>query len=193
MDPGISASDVFRPKWPYPVGMVSGLVFGAGMIAFTIQLLSASTTAPSVIPLVIVACAAAALGVAWFGILKIDQGGFGPAGGSIMLALAIAYMLSQKNGQFSELMAGTIVLIGAFAFCGIGHAFARGAGPVRIIGGVAGSTIAFLLIANHQHWRIDADSMKLCFVVGFGGLGAVGFGASYAFYRLSTAKIDRTV
>jgi hypothetical protein len=192
MDPGMSASDLFRPKWPYPLGMIAGLVFGFGMAAFTYQLLSDDGGMPSAIPLVIVALGAGALGVAWFGIFKMDQGGFGPAAGSIAIALAVAYMLSLKRERFDELLASAIMLFGAFAFCGLGHAFAKGAGFVRTVGAIAGLAIAFLLVAMHEHWNIGKDGIKMCFVLGFGGLAVVGFGAAYAFYKLSTAKIVRS-
>jgi hypothetical protein len=118
----------------------------------------------------------------------MDQGGFGPAGGNIFLALAIAYMLSRKSGPIDEMLASAIVLVGALGFCALGHIFAKGANIARVAGGVSGSAIAFIIIADRAHWRLGPDTVKVLFVVGFGGLACVGFGASYAFFTLKTAR-----
>ena len=193
MDPGFSGSDLFRSKWPYPVGMVAGSIFGIAAVALTYQLMTPSSEGPpSKLPMLAMAASAAALCVAWAGLLKTNQGGFGAVLGSLALALGIAYFASQEAGFDNAGLLG-VVLFGSFAGFALGHAFAQSTILVRILGAAVGLLLLFLLVANQQKMSFGVAAATAAVGLVTGGLGLLGLAIAHAFYELSRMRPSSAV
>lgn len=168
-DPSSSAAftatfPALHARWPYLLGAIAGPVYGASALVLLIATHTRGQAGEGAARLALLAAVigGALLGIAWLALLRRGHGGAAPIAGSLALPLALSCVWLGGSGPYLSTTA--MLIAGALAAFGWGHAVAPGLVVLRAL--AAGSallwTLAFVGIA--RDWPLPPSLLSFAFL-----------------------------